>query len=534
VFTAIGRIIGWLWDTIIKPVFGFIIGIWTTFFELVSWGWSIIGPVLQLLGAMFTWLWENAIGPALGWIGGKFKWLADKVAMIWTDYIEPILDKFGLGADDLKRIWNGAIDAIGGAWERLQDLIKIPMRFIVETVINKGFVENFNKLAEFFGTDKIKPLSLSWLNSKPANNAPSKGSGSMGQGSHGVGGYATGGWTGPGAKYQPAGIVHADEYVIKKESTNRLRAKYGLGALEYINAYGELPTMGGYATGGLVGPSQVYKQLGAWVRANLPGKVITSDLRPGAITALGNVSNHGRGLAVDIGPPDMAAFNEIKAAFGKAILQLFYSPAGPNQVLNGRNWNSDPVTRSNHWDHIHWAMKSMAPGGDLSGGGGSFLDWFSNPLTFIQDKINGFTKKIGDNPFGAFLTSVPGKLMDMAKDTILGIAGLGEPEDSNGAPGYARGGLVGGRGMRDNGTMMYDNGGYLPPGITTVMNLTGRPEPVFTADQWDGMGQGAGSLIGKLDIDLNGSEVTAGDLVSEIMYQVERVSHGGKYAGRAD
>jgi hypothetical protein len=31
----------------------------------------------------------------------------------------------------------------------------------------------------------------------------------------------------------------------------------------------------------------------------------------------------------------------------------------------------------------------------------------------------------------------------------------------------------------------YDSGGYLPPGRTSVVNATGRPEPVFSASQWD-------------------------------------------------
>ena len=534
VFEAIGAIVKWLWEYIIKPYFTFIIGIYKTLWEIIQWGWSIIGPIFELFGAVVKALWENVLGPIFGWIGDRFGELGDAIGVVWRQYIEPILDRFGLGADDLSRIWNGAIDAIGGAWERLQELIKAPMRFIVETVINKGFVAGFNTLAEFFGTTPIKPLSLSFLNSKPANNAPTKGSGSYGQGSHGVGGYATGGYTGPGTKYQPAGIVHADEYVIRKESTNKIRSKYGLQVLDYVNRYGELPGMGGYASGGLVGHSMVYKQLGAWVRANLPGKVITSDYRPGAITALGNVSNHGRGLAVDIGPPDMAAFNEIKAKFGKSILQLFYSPAGGNQVLNGKNWNSDPVTRSNHWDHIHWAMKSMAPGGALGGGGG-FLDWFSNPIAYLQDKIAGFTKSLTNSPMTSFVTAVPRMILGMAKEKISDLVGLSEPEDKNGAPGFAHGGLV--PGLQHNGTMMYDNGGYLPPGITQVVNMTGKPEPVFTASQFDGMkggGSGRPALIDHLDVDLHGSDVTAGDLVSEIMYQVERVAHGGKYAGWSD
>jgi len=52
--------------------------------------------------------------------------------------------------------------------------------------------------------------------------------------------FADGGYTGAGGKYQPAGIVHAGEYVINAESTRRL----GRGYLDSLN---------GFAKGGMVG-----------------------------------------------------------------------------------------------------------------------------------------------------------------------------------------------------------------------------------------------------------------------------------------
>jgi SLT domain-containing protein len=58
----------------------------------------------------------------------------------------------------------------------------------------------------------------------------------------GTGGYAMGGYTGPGAKYTPAGIVHAGEFVFPQESVNRL----GVGFL------GSLAGLPGYAGGGPV------------------------------------------------------------------------------------------------------------------------------------------------------------------------------------------------------------------------------------------------------------------------------------------
>lgn len=58
-------------------------------------------------------------------------------------------------------------------------------------------------------------------------------------------GFASGGWTGPGGKYEPAGIVHAGEYVLSKEATDRL----GVGNLDALHRV----ALTGYASGGLVG-----------------------------------------------------------------------------------------------------------------------------------------------------------------------------------------------------------------------------------------------------------------------------------------
>lgn len=52
--------------------------------------------------------------------------------------------------------------------------------------------------------------------------------------------YATGGYTGPGGKYEPAGIVHRGEYVFSQESTRRI----GVGMLDRLHR--------GYANGGYV------------------------------------------------------------------------------------------------------------------------------------------------------------------------------------------------------------------------------------------------------------------------------------------
>ncbi|QLV88305.1 phage tail tape measure protein [Citrobacter sp. RHBSTW-00678] len=61
--------------------------------------------------------------------------------------------------------------------------------------------------------------------------------------------FDSGGYTGAGGKYEPAGIVHKDEFVFTKEATRRI----GVDNLYRLMNNGNL---GRYATGGLVGGNQ--------------------------------------------------------------------------------------------------------------------------------------------------------------------------------------------------------------------------------------------------------------------------------------
>lgn len=60
-----------------------------------------------------------------------------------------------------------------------------------------------------------------------------------------IGNFARGGWTGPGSKYQPAGIVHAEEFVVRSEVVRRPGVRAMLEALNEGR---------GYASGGYVAP----------------------------------------------------------------------------------------------------------------------------------------------------------------------------------------------------------------------------------------------------------------------------------------
>jgi TP901 family phage tail tape measure protein len=191
-------------------------------------------------------------------------------------------------------------------------------------------------------------------------------------------GYHAGGWTGPGDMHDVAGVVHADEHVIKKPSRRKLEAAKP-GALDYMNQTGQWPgyVLGGHATmtfptnvsktkipqisfsapGGGGGPG--YKWMEAVVHAAFPGMPVYSDYRPGAITITGNRSYHGFGRAVDFAPSKPLA-QWINAHYMRATKELI-TPWQSLNIHNGSRHTYSALVEGQHNfaggnAHDHWAM----------------------------------------------------------------------------------------------------------------------------------------------------------------------------------
>ena len=93
--------------------------------------------------------------------------------------------------------------------------------------------------------------------------------------------FAAGGYTGPGGKYEPAGIVHKGEFVVPQEAVNRIGVA-NLAALSGIP---------GYAGGGLVGGSTLMRYL---VELTQRG---ASDFTAGLNRAFGSIAGAFAGSA---------------------------------------------------------------------------------------------------------------------------------------------------------------------------------------------------------------------------------------------
>src|SRR5690606_23213915 len=90
------------------------------------------------------------------------------------------------------------------------------------------------------------------------------------------------------------------------------------------------------------------------VKSAFPDANLHSGFRPGAITATGYPSMHGKGRAIDISPR-ADIFNWLRARFPGSY-ELIFSPMGARQLYKGRSYVFPEPTRSMHYNHIHWAM----------------------------------------------------------------------------------------------------------------------------------------------------------------------------------
>lgn len=152
--TVLGAVFTWFRDSVIRPVFAWIQAAVSIWWAVVSGIFrTVVGFIRNTLGAAFTWLYRNAIKPA--WDGIK-----TAIKSVW-DWLKPVFDKLAdVAKNTIPSAFTTMKNGIAKAWEAVKSAAKAPIKFVVETVVNKALIGNFNKVAGFFGTKKIDKVSL--------------------------------------------------------------------------------------------------------------------------------------------------------------------------------------------------------------------------------------------------------------------------------------------------------------------------------------------------------------------------------------
>jgi TP901 family phage tail tape measure protein len=217
----------------------------------------------------------------------------------------------------------------------------------------KGFDGNYNAHATVTGVPGVKSQLASLLIQQEAlkKGIPI----SAAAAAYRKNAFSEGGWTGPGSKYQPAGVVHADEFVIQKESRQKIEAK-APGLLDKMNATGHVP---GYASGGAVWP---FRTSAAMTR--IPSKSEALDrhsygtLYQNRRTDNGNWSWHSDGRAVDFGGYNQDKLAQFFLARQSQVLELIHRTKSRDYGVSRGRTHAMPHEWPLHRNHLHVAMKA--------------------------------------------------------------------------------------------------------------------------------------------------------------------------------
>jgi phage-related protein/predicted nucleic acid-binding Zn-ribbon protein len=378
---------------------------------------------------------------ALGGVQDRFATVRDRIASIWDnmrDHLQRgweaisnrVFTPLRNGVARVQTAFERAQEGIGTAWERIREAVRQPVAGVVNNVINP-FIGGYNDLNNAWSGDDLDPIK----------------------------GFHTGGYTGRGSKYQAAGIVHADEYVVRKKARRKFERE-NPGVLDHINATGEMPkkqprkhSVDGMSAGVPGGPRG-----GIWGRIQH------------AMSQAGQVTFTGSALGVNVS-------DAVKAWQGRSALQvnagsgggprisagaggagpwgyysgsnLFLNPRGPSSKkqkvgtmvhemghamsLNHAGTNSvmHPMMKGGWWSQpADWAKMVEVfgkPGGKVKtysasevgqDGGGSWID----PIGWIVEKFNKIIGKTRENAANLFagntFASMPLGLFDQAVENL--------------------------------------------------------------------------------------------------------------------
>lgn len=464
----------------------------------VEWGkrtfgvaWATIRTLIMIpielakrgLSAAWTFITTRIFQPAWTWISGIFLagwrrltgWLSEPVntaktglQTAWNTITGAFSGAWSWVQNTFKANWDklsgwltapfsGAKSTIETVWSGIKDVIKAPLRWAIDRI--NGFLGVIR--------DVGSKLNISGL---PGDIAYPPG-------------FAAGGWTGPGPRSKPAGIVHADEYVISKPARRRFERRHP-GALDHINLYGELP---GLAGGGLVPDpgrttTQVWRPVpGGWttyaghrgIDFPVPAGTGVRAWRSGRVITASPIGTWGNYMRVDHGGGIWTGYAHLRrflAGVGDIVR------GGQTIALSG-GVPGEPGAGNTTGPHLHWEV--------YKGGSRVFPAPYLSGAVAASAPVPGMGRGTGSDGF----------IGDVAKGLLEPLL---KPFLSLTAPGGIIGQLVAGvpgflaRKAIDGAASIFkfDDGGYLQPGLSLAYNATRRPEPVLTGRQWDQLDRG--------------------------------------------
>ena len=525
VFTALW---GWIKDTLI-PWFGYLWDkvkeVWDAVKSKISDVWEkYVKPVFQ---ALWDWIEKNLV-PVFQSLWDKVKsvWdsIKDKIKSTWDNHISPAFDSIKSGVDAVKSAFETAKDGIGTAWNKLKQIVAAPIVAVINFV-NDGIIAGLNKVLNWAGVDPINPINTpaslrnaanGWFN----DTALARTSGRTGQTMAATGGILPGYSPGYdnmmfyGADGSTLGLS-GGEAIMRPEWTRAV----GPNFIEQMNAAAR--------SGGVNGVREAmgFADGGIWAGARNWVGERWQDVK-GFVNSLKSfLGDPGGWLKAQFGgitgPFSGAISGFIGKMVGKAkdkLLGYFGGDGSTNGSVNygGKfGWHPTGMPWYNIWERIQAVAPEARKTSDyrpgaITNSGITSLHSLGRAVDIVSSNMRATFEKI--RPLmkwsQLFYTPMGGRQIGY-RDAIVARDHWDHIHAA-----LAKGGIM---------PNLYDNGGWLQPGVSLVSNKTGKPEAVFTDEQLQQFG-------GDTNITLYGIPMdAAGETADEILYQMRRVRHG-KYA----
>ena len=441
-----------VWDGI-KAAASTVVGWFQSYVQpVLTATWNTIAASARVFGSAISSVW-NGIKST---ISSVVSWMTSTVQSSMTSVANGVKSAFTTMKSGLETIWNG-----------VKGVVAKPVNFVINTVYTQGIKKTADSMAEKLG------LSLRL----PAVS--------------GIAGYASGGvlpgYT-PGRDiyhfFSPDGggalALSGGEAIMRPEW---VRAVGGPEAVARMNAAARshatyIPggdtgvRFAAYADGGIWGAA---KRGWDWVKgaADTVGKLIADPV--GAVAKM--IKAPVNALLSSL-PGSGIIHDSMKALPIKWVDGFADWLSGKTKTM-GATGIVNAARKAIGVPYV-WGGSSIPPGLDCSG----LVYWAAHQM---GSKIPRLTAAGYQSGASAGNASVPGNLLFWGSPAwhVAIASGGGRMVEAPKPGAFVR--ETGIWGSPTAGVYKFDNGGYLQPGVTTVVNKTGRPEPVFTSAQWDAL-----------------------------------------------
>lgn len=141
--------------TILKTVWNALWPVVEFFANVLS---TILKPQIDIIVGAIKILWNvvnvafDGIKLAFETLGSVAKWLGDTIVHIFNKVAEPAIKAFEWAVEKVK-------DGIKKVWSATASIFAKPMKFVIDVVLNKGFVDSWNWVADKLGFEKVNKIS---------------------------------------------------------------------------------------------------------------------------------------------------------------------------------------------------------------------------------------------------------------------------------------------------------------------------------------------------------------------------------------